>query len=151
MGIGVSGDNLVQSLASRQKITDVFEKQGYEFPPLIHCDSTVSQSSVLEKGVQVMAGSVIQTGAHIGAHTIVNTKSSVDHDVSVGQGVHIGPGVTIGGDVSIGKNSYIGQSAAILNGIHIEDRVLVAAGAVVIDDIFSDSRVAGIPAAEMTK
>ena len=50
------------------------------------------------------------------------------------------------GAIFIGKNVWIGDKATILSGVHIGDNVIVAANAVVINDIPSNCLVAGVPA-----
>lgn len=51
-----------------------------------------------------------------------------------------------GGCPTIGDNTFVGTNACILGGITIGNNVVVAAGAVVIDDVPDNATVAGIPA-----
>jgi maltose O-acetyltransferase len=48
--------------------------------------------------------------------------------------------------IRIGSDVWIGTGAIILPGVTIGDRAVVAAGAVVADDVASDTIVAGVPA-----
>lgn len=50
------------------------------------------------------------------------------------------------GEVVIGKNVWIGDKVTILSGVHIGDGAIVAANAVVTNDVPSNSVVAGVPA-----
>lgn len=48
--------------------------------------------------------------------------------------------------ISIGTNSWIGSNATILQGVTIGDNAIVAAGAVVMQDVAPDTIVGGVPA-----
>ena len=50
------------------------------------------------------------------------------------------------GEVEIGNHVWIGDKATVLAGVHIGDNVIVAANAVVLSDVPSNSIVAGVPA-----
>jgi acetyltransferase-like isoleucine patch superfamily enzyme len=48
--------------------------------------------------------------------------------------------------ITIGKNVWIGSGATVLPGVAIGDNAIVAAGAVVNEDVAADSIVGGVPA-----
>ena len=52
--------------------------------------------------------------------------------------------------VEIGNNVFIGINAILMPGVTIGDNVIVAAGAVVTNDIDDDSVVAGVPAVKIS-
>jgi sugar O-acyltransferase (sialic acid O-acetyltransferase NeuD family) len=135
MGIGV---NQIRKL--------VVSRINYTFLNAIHPSAIVSPNAVIEEGSVVMQLGVIQPGAKIGRHCIINTKASVDHDCLIGDFVHISPGATICGDVEIGDLTWIGAGATVIQGIKIGKNVVVGAGAVVIKDIPDNVTVAGNPA-----
>ena len=140
-GIGSVGDT-----GLRKNIFNKFKKLGYSFRSVIHPSAIVAEDCVLEEGVQVMAGAVINPGTHIAADTIVNTGAVIDHECKIGSHVHIAPGVTISGGVQVGDGSHIGTGATIIQGVNIGERALIGAGAVVIHDVASASKVVGVPA-----
>lgn len=77
------------------------------------------------------------TGVHIGARTAVTLGATVlAHDGS--RKLHT--------DTWIGEDCFIGCGAIIMPGVRIGDQVIVAAGAVVTQDIPSHSVAAGNPA-----
>lgn len=53
--------------------------------------------------------------------------------------------------VVIGNDVWIGANATILNGVHIGDGAIVAAGAVVVKDVPPYTIVGGVPAKEIKK
>jgi acetyltransferase-like isoleucine patch superfamily enzyme len=53
--------------------------------------------------------------------------------------------------VVIGNDVWIGANATLLNGVHIGDGAIVAAGAVVVKDVPPYTVVGGVPAREIKK
>jgi virginiamycin A acetyltransferase len=50
------------------------------------------------------------------------------------------------GDINIGNDVWIGYRATIMSGVNIEDGAIIAAGAVVADDVPAYAVVGGVPA-----
>lgn len=130
----------------RESIFTKLKNRSYQFINVIHPMAYVGREVELGESVQIMAGSVIQAGCHIGNNVIVNTQASIDHDCDIQDHVHLAPGVICCGDVKIGKGTHVGTGAIILQGRKIADNCLIAAGAVVINDVSQGDKVAGVPA-----
>lgn len=145
-GLGSAG-----SMQRRREIFESFTGRGYTFATLIHPSAVIASDVRLGPGVQIMAGSVIQTCTIIGANTIVNTRSSVDHDCVIGDHVHISPGVTLCGNVTIHSEVHIGAGSTIIQGRTVQQKSVVGAGSVVLSNIRAGSTVYGVPAKEATK
>ncbi|MEI2777259.1 MAG: DapH/DapD/GlmU-related protein [Tetrasphaera sp.] len=102
----------------------------------------------------------------VGADSFINYDVFIDNaaPVTIGQRVAIGPRVTIvtgshliggperrrGDSVSapvvIGDGAWLGAASTILPGVTVGAGAIVAAGAVVTDDVAPDTLVAGVPA-----
>jgi UDP-perosamine 4-acetyltransferase len=130
----------------RKRLQEQFAAQGYRFPTLVHPTATVSRFATLDEGCQIMAGCVIQAGAHIGRGTIVNTMASVDHDCRIGAFVHIAPGAHLSGCVTVGDCSLIGTGSAIIQETRIGTMCTIGAGSAVVRDVADGARVGGAPA-----
>ena len=129
-GIGSIGPTMLRGAVYRRG-----KEAGFSFARVVHPAAVVSASATLGEGVQIMAGCIVQSGAEIGANSIVNTRASVDHDCKIGETVHIAPGVTLSGNVRVGDRAHIGTGAVVIQGISIGADSLVAAGAVVYRDV----------------
>lgn len=70
----------------------------------------------------------------------------IGHNAVIGSGTFIVALSCIGGSCRIGKNCYIGESATIKDHVTIDNQAIVAAGAVVIEDVKARDIVAGVPA-----
>ncbi len=130
----------------RRRQFEALKNQGYNFCSVVHPTCYYSQDVIMGEGVQLLARSTVLTGTKIGCNTIVNTAASVDHDCDIGSHVHVAPGVVLSGGVKIDDFCHIGTGAKIIQGIHIGENSLIAAGTVVISNLPSNSRVAGVPA-----
>lgn len=138
----------VGSSDRRRELFLRFSAQSYSFPPVVHPSAVVASSVSLGSGVQVLAGAVVQAGCCIHDNVIVNTRSSVDHDCSIGAHAHVAPGVTLSGGVTVGEGAHIGTGASVIQGVTIGARSMVGAGAAVVRDVSVGSTVIGVPANE---
>lgn len=145
----VNGIGSIALPLQRLNIFKKFKNKGFDFVSAIHSHAYIAKDVILGEGVQIMAGSIMQSGCQIGNNVIINTRASIDHDCHVGDHVHLAPGVVCCGDVIIGEGSHIGSGAVILQGITIGNNSLIAAGAVVTSHCRAFSRIAGVPAKEM--
>jgi UDP-perosamine 4-acetyltransferase len=141
VGVGSVKDN-----SKRRVIYQKVKSFNFSVPFLIHPTSIILGDSKILEGVQIMAGSIIQTGSFLGENTIVNTGTIIEHDCKIGKHVHICPGAVVSGGCIIGDNSFIGAGTTILNNINIGVNSIIGAGSVVTRDVPDDSRVVGAPA-----
>ena len=109
MGVGLG-------LPPKKKIEIIrkYKKFGINFPKLIHKFSYVSKTSIIEDGVQIFSGSIINTNSQIKSHSVINTGSIIEHDCYIGENSYICPGVIILGSCMIGKSTIIGSKNIIL-------------------------------------
>lgn len=141
--VGIGG---APNLLPRRRITEQALALGFDVPTLIHPSAIVARDVALALGAQVMAGVILQPGAAIGAHTIINTGATIDHDSVIGAYGHVCPGVTISGGCTVGDGAFIGVGARVIHGIRVGTDAIIAAGAVVIRDVLDGATVMGVPA-----
>ena len=106
-----------------------------EFPTAIHPSAIISPHSTVGKGTVVMQGVIAQSCAEIGNHCILNTKSSVGHDVKIHDYVHVASGATICRGSEIGECTWIGAGTVVKQGIRSGKNCMIGAGSVVVKDI----------------
>jgi sugar O-acyltransferase (sialic acid O-acetyltransferase NeuD family) len=133
------GDNAV-----RRRIAQRMPR--VEWVTVVHPAATVHPSVVLGPGTVVCAGAVIQPEARVGAHAIVNTSASVDHDSVLGDFVHTAPGARLAGQVTVGAGTLVGIGASALPGVSIGAESVVGAGSVVVRDLPDHVVAVGAPA-----
>lgn len=91
--------------------------------------------SYLESGV-IMMPSFVNIGAYVGSGTMVDTWATVGSCAQIGKHVHLSGGVGIGGvlepvqasPVIIEDHCFIGSRAIVVEGVHLEEGVVLGAG-----------------------
>jgi sugar O-acyltransferase (sialic acid O-acetyltransferase NeuD family) len=146
VGVGGSGDT-----GPRRRLFEIALEAGLSPLLVQHPTAVCSSTSILEPGVQLLAGCIVNTDASIGANTIINTGAVVEHGCRIGEHVHIASSATLCGDVTIGEGAHIGAGSTIKQGIKIGRNALVGAGSVVIKDIPSEVVAVGVPARILKK
>ena len=73
---------------------------------------------------------------YIKANSIINTRTSIDHDCVIGENVHIAPGAILCGNVSVKKRAFVGAAACIMPPrLTIGVDAIVGAGTTVLDNV----------------
>ena len=129
-------------ISLHEKITAVEGK----LATIVAHTSQVSRYAQIGDGSVIMHCAIVNAGASIGRGCIINTLANIEHDVIIGDYCHVSTGAMINGDCSIGRDTFIGSQAVLVNGIHICEGAVVAAGAVVKNSIFHRGIYAGNPA-----
>jgi sugar O-acyltransferase (sialic acid O-acetyltransferase NeuD family) len=134
------------SNARRVELGGLAQQQGIALATLIDPSAIVATSAELGTGSVLMAHVIINANARIGAHCILNTACTIDHDDDLADGVQIGPGAHAAGDVRFGEKALVGVGASLIPGVRIGREAIVGAGAVVTNDVADGVTVAGVPA-----
>lgn len=102
----------------------------------------------------IMMGAVINIGAEIGAGTMIDMGAILGGRAIVGENSHVGAGAVLAGviepasadPVRVGDHVLIGANAVVIEGVQIGNGSVVAAGAIVTQDVPENVVVAGVPA-----
>nr|WP_199910035.1 2,3,4,5-tetrahydropyridine-2,6-dicarboxylate N-acetyltransferase [Paenibacillus sp. CAA11] len=102
----------------------------------------------------IMMGAVINIGVEIGEGTMIDMGAVLGGRVKVGKMCHVGAGSVLAGvieppsaqPVVLEDDVLVGANAVVLEGVRIGQGSVVAAGAVVTEDVPPFSVVAGTPA-----
>ena len=118
------------------------------WPVLIHPSSEKSISPSVKIGNGTLIGRNVSIGAYatIGKNCIVKDGAILGHNSIFGDCLTLAPGANIAGACEIGSYCWIGIGAVVIDHINVGENVLVAAGALVVKDIPSNTTVMGIPA-----
>lgn len=138
-------ESLIISIGDNGTRRSLSDKIKHRFGTCISASAICDRLTEIKEGTVVLHGAIIQRGATIGRHVIVNTSSSIDHDCVVKDYVHISPGVTLCGAVEVGEGTHIGAGAIVIPNIKIGKWCVIGAGAVVVSNIPDNSLVVGVP------
>tara|TARA_R110002072_G_scaffold1989_3_gene16440 strand:- start:1873 stop:2481 length:609 start_codon:yes stop_codon:yes gene_type:complete len=124
----------------------IMEKNSHlNFISLVHPSAQIGKDVVIEDGVVVMAGAVVNPCTILKKGSLVNTSASVDHDCEIGEYSSISPGATLGGGVILGELVNIGLGACLIQQIQVGVKTTIGAGSVVLKNIDPNSIAFGVP------
>lgn len=144
----VNGIGSTDYVKLRTKVYETWTAQGYTFASIIHPKTTLAPSVKLGVGVQILAGTIINSNSIIGDNVLLNTGVVIEHDCHIANHCHLAPRSTLSGQVSIGEQVHVGVGATIIQSVSVRREALVAAGAVVTQNVKANVCVMGVPARE---
>lgn len=134
----------IGNTAIRQRLAE--RLKNVKWYTAIHPSAVISDLDVsIDVGTVIMANAVVNAGATIGRHCIINSGAIVEHDNKIEDFVHISVGAKLAGMVQVGKNTWIGAGATVSNNIRICNDCTIGAGAVVINNIKEEGTYVGVP------
>jgi len=140
--IGFSGQKM------EPLVKDLKEKHGLVFSNLIHPTAIIPPSATVipDSGLIINSGVVIRSYAEISSHILVNSGVTIGHDSKIFPYVFLAPSAVLCGYTNIMRGAFIGANATVLPDITVGSNSIVAAGAVVTEDVPDSVMVAGVPA-----
>ena len=108
-----------------------FQDGGYRVVP----NANVRKGSFIGKNVVLMP-SYVNIGAYVDEGTMVDTWATVGSCAQIGKNVHLSVGVGIGGVLEpiqagptiIGDNCFLGARSEVVEGVVVEDNVVISMG-----------------------
>ena len=102
----------------------------------------------------IMMGAILNIGAVVGPGTMIDMGAVLGGRATVGSRCHVGAGAVLAGviepasatPVIVEDDVLIGANAVVIEGVRIGRGAVVAAGAVVVNDVPENAVVAGFPA-----
>lgn len=133
---------------TRKMIAERLAERGQTFGQVCHLTASARGGP----GTFCAAFSFVEPSAVVGAHCIINTKTSVDHDCRVDDFAHVGPGATLCGRVHVCEGAFVGAGSVVVDchkkhkhdgacGIRIGAWSLVRAGTIVQADVPDGAKV----------
>jgi sugar O-acyltransferase (sialic acid O-acetyltransferase NeuD family) len=139
--LAIGNPHLRESLALK------IESFGGEHVSLCDRKSSISQfDTYLGKGVIILEDVIIEPSVNVGHGTLINLRSLITHDSTIGNYCELSPGTIVLGAAQIGSNTFIGASSVILPKVKIGSNCIIGAGSIVNKDIPNNSKYAGVPA-----
>ena len=125
-----------------------------EIPARIEPGAIIRENVTIGKNAVIMMGAVINIGAEIGEGTMIDMGAVLGGRATVGKNCHVGAGAVLAGviepasavPVIVEDDVLIGANAVVIEGVRVGKGAVVAAGAVVIEDVPPEMVVAGWPA-----
>ena len=132
--------------ASRNKLRQQLEADGYLLARLVHPSASVSEHSSIGPGTVVQYGSRVAPNSVIGGNVLLNSHSSIGHNCSIGDGCVISSFVPIGGGTTVGDSTFVGMGAIIRDHLTIGSNCIISMGSVVYKNVEDGMLAMGNPA-----
>lgn len=128
--VGSIGDTTI-----RRRLYDMLREEGFNIPVIIDPTAVIAEDVVIEDGVFVGKGAIINSACKIGKCAIINTRAVIEHDCLVGAFAHISTGSILCGQTRVGDNTHIGAGSVVRQSVNIGNDSLIGVGSVVVKDI----------------
>ena len=123
-------------------------------PARIEPGAIIREQVEIGKNAVIMMGAILNIGAVVGEGTMIDMGAVLGGRAAVGKNCHVGAGAVLAGviepasatPVIVEDNVLIGANAVVIEGCRIGHDAVVAAGAVVVEDVAPGTVVAGCPA-----
>jgi sugar O-acyltransferase (sialic acid O-acetyltransferase NeuD family) len=127
--------------ASHQKF-----KRDFAFPNVIHPTAVISPFASLGDGVLIQSYCIVAANAKIGNCVMMNAHSGVGHDAQISDYCSIMSYCDMAGNTKLGEMTFVGSGAKVIPNTKIFPESYLCAGAVVIKDVVTKSKLMGNPA-----
>ncbi|QBO37052.1 2,3,4,5-tetrahydropyridine-2,6-dicarboxylate N-acetyltransferase [Periweissella cryptocerci] len=119
--------------------------------------ATIREQVVIGDNAVIMMGALINIGAEIGESTMIDMGAVLGGRAIVGKHAHVGANAVLAGviepasatPVIVEDDVLIGANAVVLEGVRIGQGAIVAAGAIVTEDVAPYTVVGGVPARKL--
>ncbi|SNR14892.1 NeuD/PglB/VioB family sugar acetyltransferase [Tenacibaculum jejuense] len=118
----------IKSYSVREKISQKLIKARAKLATVVSPRAHISRYSTIGKGTVIMHDVIINAGAKVGDHCIINTKVNIEHGVEVENFCHISTCAVVNGDSKVEYGTFVGSNATISNGIVVEKNSIISAG-----------------------
>lgn len=123
----IVGFGQIKSYKLRENSFKNLKKIGFKLPSIISNFAYFSNKSKIGEGSIVMHGVVVNAFSSIGVNCILNSNSTIEHDVKIGNNCHVAAGAVINGGVTVGNGTFIGSGSVIKEGIKIGKDCIISA------------------------
>ncbi|MES2387228.1 MAG: acetyltransferase [Bacteroidota bacterium] len=131
----------------RSSLVEMLDEDRHMMPVnAVHKTAYISKDASISHGTYFGPGVLVNTGATIGSHCILNIGATVEYNAKLDDFVQLGAGSIIGSGATVEKNAFIGAGAIIVSGVNIGKGARVGAGSVVVESVPARTTVFGNPA-----
>lgn len=130
----------------KELVEKLSKNQNLEYPNLIAPDVFIDETVQLGKGNIILKGNILTVNINLQDFNVMETGSTIGHDVKIASYVTIYLGVKIAGNVKIADGCELGANSCMIQGLNIGRETIIGAGAVVIRNIEGKCTVVGNPA-----
>ena len=132
-------------LPEKHKIIQQLKLMSRRCLSVIHPNSYISPSAIVEDGCVVFPGCIVEMNSVIHAGSVLYDGCIVAHDSSIGSCCFLAPRVTIAGRSQIGDRTFIGTGSTIINDIRCGKDCTIGAASLIQQELADNTNGIGNP------
>ena len=117
----------------------------FRFLSAIHPTVTLYKGFMVEDGVVMSAGVIVNSEAKVSEFCIINTNASLGHESVMHAFSSLSPNTTVGGNSEIGLYSAICIGATLIQNIKIGSHSVIGACSLVLKNVGDQTVAYGVP------
>jgi sugar O-acyltransferase (sialic acid O-acetyltransferase NeuD family) len=129
----------------KEKIAKKMLAQGAKFPPIIHPTATLTKFSKYGQGLVMFPYSKLSVNSTVGDFVTI-LSSGIGHDVTVGDYTTISGACNILRNVRIGNRVFLAAGVSVAQDIQIDNDANIGLGSVVVSNVKANAHMFGNPA-----
>ncbi|MDR2767479.1 MAG: NeuD/PglB/VioB family sugar acetyltransferase [Treponema sp.] len=119
---------------------------GIKVATIIHPKALVSRFAKIEAGCMISENAIIGPFVTLGKGCRIAPNGIVCHECNLDDGVNLSPKATMGGACNIGEKTWLCIGSTLSDHVNIGSNCVIAAGAVVLNDMPNNALIVGMPA-----
>ncbi len=131
---------------ARAEVYHACKALGYELISYVNSRAMTWGEYTLGDNCFVFEGNVIQPFVRIGNDVVIWSGNHIGHDAVIGDHCFIASHAVLSGGVTVGDYCFIGINATLRDGVSIGAESVIAAGAVILQDVPPQSVMKSVPA-----
>lgn len=133
---------------NRERLAARLDALGCRAARIIHPSAILAPQVPVGEGSYVGALTIVNPGAGIGKHVLVNQRVAIGHDAVLEDFSQINPGGQINGMCRVGRSALIGSNASLHPAVRVGECAVIGANSQVLRNVPPNTTVNGVPATQ---
>ena len=122
--------SLILSVGNNKLREQWYRESKHALATIIAANAYIAKTAEVGEGVVAMPAAVVQSGVKVGKGGIINIGALIDHDTIIGDFCHVAAGAVVGSRVSIGNRAIVGVGAIVPPASSVPADTVIPPGAV---------------------
>ena len=121
---------------------------GWPWATIIGAGCIISPSAKVGRGCVLYPGTILDRQVELDEHNLLNLRTTISHDCSIGPNNFFAPGTVLSGFVEMGHSNFLGTGTVVSSRIKLGSNNFFGAGSVIVRDFSDGVKAYGNPAKE---
>lgn len=133
----------------RERVSSELSRRGARFATLVHPTAIIGARSTIDEGSIICPRVTITVDVQIGRHVVINTLSTIGHDVTIGDYCSLFSHCDVTGGARLETGVTMGSHSSVLPGVRVGESARISAGSIVTRRVRPGTTVFGVPAKKL--